>query len=357
MEGSMVPSLSDTKLTNLVLSNGKHYSSPDDDLETFYVKLTDLLDSFGLTLIETSLDLYLFYLEVTRRGGYHQVGQQKKWGEVVSALKLEGNNLKLCAQVEKLYALLLYKFEKLYFYRFPSTQTATSSTKGTVKKEENSTTSLSQLMDDGDYLTAARLSKDYPIKKLTAAPPVAHAAVPPVVLQTPSKDKETKKRRRGAPTGRSGYQIFLKQECARLKACCQDIDGKTILRTAVEAWNKMSDNDKQPYVEESKKIKEQNKQANMIDNKQKEQNKEAMIIDTKKKKKKKSIRDLNMDEKRPNVSGDYCVTSQPLPNHSFVNNAAVDLALKMTEKTSKDPFFSVDLDTYRSVDLQYGEFM
>jgi hypothetical protein len=38
---------------------------------------------------------------------------------------------------------------------------------GTVKRKENSTTSLSQLMDDGDYLMAARLSKDYPIKKLT----------------------------------------------------------------------------------------------------------------------------------------------------------------------------------------------
>ncbi|MCI04912.1 high mobility group B protein 10-like, partial [Trifolium medium] len=165
------------------------------------------------------------------------------------------------------------------------------------------------------------------------------------------------KKRRGAPTGRSGYQIFLKQECARLKACCQDIDGKTILRTAVEAWNKMSDNDKQPYVEESKKIKEQNKEAKMIiDNKQKEQNKEAMTIDNKKKKK--STQDLKRDEKKPNVSsGDnYCVTSQPLPNHAFVNNAAIDLALKMTEKTSKEPFSPVDLVTYRSVDLQYGEF-
>jgi hypothetical protein len=38
---------------------------------------------------------------------------------------------------------------------------------GTVTRKENSTTSLSQLMDDGDYLMAARLSKDYPIKKLT----------------------------------------------------------------------------------------------------------------------------------------------------------------------------------------------
>lgn len=54
-----------------------------------------------------------------------QVGQEKKWGEVVSALKLEGSNAKLSAQVEKLYAHLLYQFEKLYFYRCSAQQAAT----------------------------------------------------------------------------------------------------------------------------------------------------------------------------------------------------------------------------------------
>lgn len=73
---------------------------------------------------------------------------------------------------------------------------------------------------------------------------VTYAAIPEVLLQTPSKDKE-KKKKRGAPTGRSGYQIFLKQECARLKVFRQDIDGKAILRMAVDEWNKLSDIDKQ----------------------------------------------------------------------------------------------------------------
>jgi len=59
-----------------------------------------------------------------------QVDQEKKWGEVVSALKLEGNNATLCDQLEKLYKELLYKFEKLYFYRSPATQTATGSNTG-----------------------------------------------------------------------------------------------------------------------------------------------------------------------------------------------------------------------------------
>ncbi|KAI5398662.1 high mobility group B protein 10 isoform X2 [Lathyrus oleraceus] len=317
----------DIQLTNVDV---KQYSSPDD-LESFYVKLTDLLDSSGYTLIlnvrETRLDLYLFYMEVTKRGGYHQVGKQKKWGEIVSALKLEGNNARLCTQVQKLYAKLLYKFEKLYFYRLPASQTPTARTKG--KRKHGSTTSLSQLMDHGDYPTAAEISKDCPIKV---------TAIPEVLLQTPSKDKE-KKKKRGAPTGRSGYQIFLKQECARLKVFRQDIDGKAILRMAVDEWNKLSDIDKQPYLEESKKIKEQKKEAMMNENN-----------------KQKSTQDLNKDEKKLNVcSGDYyCVTLQPQANDPLVNNAAVDLASKMTEKTSKDPFFPFDLDAYRSVDLLTG---
>ncbi|CAI8603547.1 unnamed protein product [Vicia faba] len=294
----------DTQLTNVDV---KQYSSPDD-LETFYVKLTDLLDSSGYTLIlnvrKTCIDLYQFYLEVTKRGGYHQVRKEKKWGEIVSALKLEGNNA-----------------------RFPASQTATGSTK--AKRKQGSTSSLSQLMDDGDYPTEAEISKDCPTKV---------TAIPEVLLQTPSKDKE-KKKKRGCPTGRSGYQIFLKQECARLKASGQDIDSKAILRMAVEEWNKLSDIDKQPYVEESKKMKEQKKDALMTDNN-----------------KQKSIQDLKKDEKKANVCcGDYYyVTLQPQANNPLVNNAVVDLAFKMTEKTSKDPFFPFDLDAYRSVDLLTG---
>jgi hypothetical protein len=101
-------------------------------------------------------------------------------------------------------------------------------------------------------------------------------------------------------------------------------------------------------VEESKKIKEKKKEAVIIDNKQ-------MGTEDLKKDEKKSTQDLK-EEKRPSVCGyDYCATSQPLPNYSSVNNAAVELALKMTEKALKDPFFPVDLDTYCSLDMLNGK--
>ncbi|XP_058744845.1 uncharacterized protein LOC131617597 [Vicia villosa] len=266
----------------------KQYCFPEE-IETFYVKLTDLLNSSGLTLIlnvrETSFNLFKFYLEVVRRGGYKQVGKQKQWGEVVSALKLEGSNAKLPSQIKKLYANLLYKFEKIYFYRFRATQTTTDTT----------------------------------------------IALHEGLLQAPSNDKE-KKKSRGVPRGANGYQIFLKHECARLKACRQDIYGKAILHAAVKGWNNLSVIDKQPYVEESKKLKE------------------AMIIDNNKHK---TTKDLKGKEKMPSIYGDYyCVTPQPRANYSYGNNAAVDMAFKITEKTSMDPcFFLCDLDAYRWVDL------
>ncbi|KAI5398664.1 hypothetical protein KIW84_064149, partial [Lathyrus oleraceus] len=94
-----------------------------------------------------------------------------------------------------------------------------------------------------------------------------------------------------------------------------------------------------PYLEESKKIKEQKKEATMTENN-----------------KQKSTQDLNKDDKKPNLcSGNYySVTLQPQANDPLVNNAAVNLASKVTEKTSKDPFFPFDLDAYRSADLVTG---
>jgi len=65
----MVPSSSpsDAKLTNgTLVSNGKQHPSPDDlEIETFYVKLTEVLDSSGFNLMfvsPISLLLSVLYL-------------------------------------------------------------------------------------------------------------------------------------------------------------------------------------------------------------------------------------------------------------------------------------------------------
>jgi len=65
-----------------------------------------------------------------------------------------------------------------------------------------------------------------------------------VVQQAAAKNKE-KKKRRSAPIGQSGYNIFLKQECTQLKAYHQGIGGRKIVDMAIDAWNKLSDKEKQ----------------------------------------------------------------------------------------------------------------
>ncbi|ESW17003.1 hypothetical protein PHAVU_007G202100 [Phaseolus vulgaris] len=268
----------------------KQHCSPADDSDSFYDKLFDLLDSSGLTLVfnvrETLLDLYLFYLEVTRRGGYHQVGREKKWGEVVIALKLEGNSVQLCAQVERLYSHLLYQFEQLYFYRSPVKQVPISiSNEGPLRKKRISNASLPHTMDGkDDQKKATEMSKQYSCH-MTGPGYVQQ----PVFLPTPSKEK---KKRRGAPVGRkTAYQIFLKHECARLKTCNEALDGK-ILSMAIHSWRTMSDIAKQPYVEESKKNKEKIKEAMVSHSKQQK------TEDTR-------------EEKWSSMCGDYHVTLHP----------------------------------------------
>ncbi|KAK7278022.1 hypothetical protein RJT34_23043 [Clitoria ternatea] len=331
MQQNMVPSPSQGLCTNA------KQASPDDDSETFYLKLTDLLEPSGLTLIinvrETVLDLYLFYLEVARRGGYHQVGREKQWGEVVCALKLVGNTIKLCAQVEKLYALLLYQFEQLYFYRRPAKQAAASSTKGSRKRKHNSTASLSQVKDTNikDEHKAKEMSKDG-THQMTGAGFVEQ----PVILLPPSNDREMKKRRGAPPGHKNSYQIFLKQECARLKACNKDLDGHRILRMAIDAWKNMSAIDKQPYVDESKRNKEKYKEAMITYNKQ------QGMEDTR-------------NEKCPSLCGEYLVTSQPETNDPLFSKDEVGLALKMTEKAAQDHLLLMDWDGFCSLNLPTSE--
>ena len=84
----------------------------------------------------------------------------------------------------------------------------------------------------------------------------------------------------------------------------------------------------QPYVEESKKKKEEIKEA-MNDH-----NKQQITQDT--------IR----EEKWHSLSGDYLVTSQPETDNSLFNKATVGLALKMTEKAPTDPSYLMDWNAF-----------
>jgi len=87
----------------------------------------------------------------------------------------------------------------------------------------------------------------------------------------------------------------------------------------------------QPYVEESKKNKEEIKEAMASHSKQSTQ------------------------DTREDMCGDYHVTLQPEADDSLVNKGTVGLALEMTEKAPKDPSFQLDWDGYCPLDVATRE--
>ncbi|XP_016538814.1 putative high mobility group B protein 11 isoform X4 [Capsicum annuum] len=206
------------------LAGGSSYDGKD----SFYEKLDKLNEPSGLSLAfnlrQTTLDLHLFYEEVTKRGGFNQVTKDAKWGEVASTLHVKSNITMFPTQLQKVYEILLLQFEQLYYYR--------SREKGTMQPP-------SQVSD------AARLE------------PVKGPETPEQKSQSSSTHKYMRKDP-GAPIRwRSSYQMYIKLECERLKKVFGESSGtKNIRDMAISAWKTMSENDKEPYVEASKLDKE-----------------------------------------------------------------------------------------------------
>ncbi|XP_057493394.1 high mobility group B protein 10-like [Actinidia eriantha] len=138
----------------------------------FYEKLSKSFESSGLSLLfnfrETSLDLYMFYKEVTERGGFHVVTKDGKWGEVASTLNCKSSISMSPTQLHKLYAQLLYQFELTYNYR-----------------------------------TLAKVVVPSGPKLATQKPDV----------QTSPKNNEMKKDPNAPIGSRSTYQMYLRKEC------------------------------------------------------------------------------------------------------------------------------------------------
>lgn len=62
-----------------------------------------------------------------------QVTADGRWGEVALALKLDGETVQDPQPLLKLYALFLYQYEQLYYYREPRVKAA--STLGTIARD------------------------------------------------------------------------------------------------------------------------------------------------------------------------------------------------------------------------------
>ncbi|KAK1364193.1 hypothetical protein POM88_039754 [Heracleum sosnowskyi] len=254
--------------------------SPPDE---FYEKLTRFYDSSGLTLIfnfrKTRVNLYNFYKDVTERGGFCQVNKDGKWNEVASSFNAESSVIIPQNQIQMLYANIFYQFEQTYYYRtnskvkgaqpFKSAPTGRSScadesSGSPIKKQKH-------YENDDDGLVEKRVSLQSSFQLPTAIKSMEKTPllqVPPeetnLVLKTPTKAKKSKKssikemkQHTSAPLGlRTAYMIFLRMECERLKMIYGKGSPGLIKNMANDAWKHLSEHDRQPYIEASKRDKE-----------------------------------------------------------------------------------------------------
>ncbi|TQD91769.1 hypothetical protein C1H46_022611 [Malus baccata] len=190
-----------------------------------------------------------------------QVTADERWGEVALALKLDGDNLQDPQPLLNLYVHILYQYEKLYYYREPHVKAAftlghafynTGDVSAIERKCRDNSSQM--LVNLENALVEKRVAKEMNWQpKLIGSTSAEQKQFP----QLHSQKKEMK-RRRGFPRGtQSAYTIFLRKECERLKnSASEQLKGQRILDLAVKAWRCLSESEKQPYIEASKRVNE-----------------------------------------------------------------------------------------------------
>ncbi|KAL2468691.1 High mobility group B protein 10 [Forsythia ovata] len=220
--------------------------------DSFYEKLSKLHESSGLSRVfnfrEAILDLHLLYKEVTQRGGFHQVTKYGKWDEVASILNLKCSVSIQATELHTVYENLLHQFEQIYHYRVPkdaNTRPGPSSYGDSrrcrigKRKYCNSSSSLSTVCSGGPAE-----------KKKSNNHPCQVSAVEQIQAMLLTTDKELIKDTDPPLKPRTGYQIFLRIACHRLKKTHGESSGSQNIRDmAIEAWRHLSEEDKLPYID------------------------------------------------------------------------------------------------------------
>ncbi|KAG5525452.1 hypothetical protein RHGRI_031943 [Rhododendron griersonianum] len=319
-------------------------------VDSFYEKLSKQFESSGLSLLfnfrETSLDLYVFYKEVTDRGGFCLVTKDGKWVEVASTLNSKSIVSMSPIQLQKLYAQFLYQFEQTYHYRTPAQAAAAPGHSSGMGDNSNSSSRKRNHGSISPFLTVDLFNEDRPTAKKKCGDNSNQMSTGPpkkkLVHKPPKKDR---KKDPNAPLrSRSAYQLFLMKECDRLKKIHGETSASQNTRNMViDAWRHLSESGRQPYVEESMKDKER------------------------------FNREMNAYKERKNMpgktDGDYHVNVQLAPGNFFIpdesaaelasrlmkngqpNESAAELASRLMKngangQPTEDALFQINWDSY-----------
>ncbi|XP_022769284.1 high mobility group B protein 9-like isoform X2 [Durio zibethinus] len=245
------------------------------------------------------LDLYVLYVEATKRGGYEKVVAEKKWREVGTVFRFSPTTTSASFVLRKHYFSLLYHYEQVHFFKmkghlhtptvaFPINDPSCGPELALVKYSPKpigefpdqlvSGTSCCSVMGmidgkfDCGYLISVRLGSKvlrgvlyHPEQTGSSAPTPDYAgALVPYkrIGNSRHSGKRRRSRRAGDPSypkpNRSGYNFFFAEKHYKLKSLYPNRE-REFTKMIGESWNSLSPEERMVYQNIGLKDKERYK--------------------------------------------------------------------------------------------------
>ncbi|KAI3980598.1 hypothetical protein MKX01_025163 [Papaver californicum] len=309
MSSSETETLSGTGGENGVHEEDKHYLVPLASHEEIVKKRRIFMETFRHfhSLIGTKimvpvtggkeLDLHTLYVEVTKRGGFEKVVNEKKWRDVGIVFNFPQTATSASFVLRKHYLTLLYHYEQVYFFKLPFTpssvampvksltyrhtpasgvscddlvitpfqsmqiqpyQTPANKTKASSALQTKNPKNLAVVgtIDgkfDCGYLVSVKLGNEilrgvlYHPPALDSVPTNQSATVP---YDDPNLRRKRRRRRYGDPDrpkpNRSGYNFFFSEKHSKLKTVYPNRE-REFTKMIGESWSNLSQEDRMVY--------------------------------------------------------------------------------------------------------------
>ncbi|KAJ8539587.1 hypothetical protein K7X08_013839 [Anisodus acutangulus] len=202
------------------------------------------------------LDLYVLYVEVTKRGGFDKVVTEKKWREVSSVFKFSPTTTSASYALRKHYFTLLHRFEQVYFFKHEVPLVDISP--GSMCFQAEGT--IDAKFDCG-YLVSLKMGSEvlngvlyHPNQQAPSSSNLAAQSCNAIVPYNPPlhhhSGRRNRRRRGGDPNrpkpNRSGYNFFFAEKHSKLKSLYPHRE-REFTKMIGESWNNLSPEEKMVY--------------------------------------------------------------------------------------------------------------
>ncbi|KAL6506653.1 hypothetical protein OROHE_022485 [Orobanche hederae] len=206
------------------------------------------------------LNLHVLYVEVTKRGGYAKVVNEKKWREISCVFDFSPTTTSASYALRKHYSTILHHYELVYFFRLQASMLNQTGT------PFQATGTIDGKFDCG-YLVSVKLGNEmlngvlyhpcYPGSSISCPP--ACTTIIPYAPQFHLPRRRTRRRWAGDPgrpkPNRSGYNFFFAEKHSMLKSLYPNRE-REFTKMMGESWNNLSREEREVYQNYGLKDKE-----------------------------------------------------------------------------------------------------